>query len=451
MKTQCNPLQLDLQGLDHRKIVVRNDSDVNTSDAGLLLLGQLEKRYHIIERLSKCFTDNRDPSKIHHSLNNLLQQRIFGIIQGYEDLNDHEQLRYDPLFQYICQSEKPLAGKSTLNRLELGKQPDESLGDRYTKITWNNEKIENLFIDIFLEHFQEPPEQIILDFDATDIPLYGNQEMKFFHGYYDHYCYLPLYVFSGDYLLSARLKPANRDAAEGTEEILETLVKRIRKDFPKCEIVFRGDSGFCRDSILTLCENLGIKYVVGLARNNRLVEKIKSSQALAKARYLITGKSQRIFSRFEYSTRDSWGRTRSVVAKAEFLPRGANPRFIVTNLPEEQIPSDKLYEKVYCARGDMENRIKDQKLYLFSSRTFSSWMSSNQLRFWFSALAYTFFLLLKNFIPDEDLCKKNLPSILRLKLLKIAASVRITVRRVWISLPISFPYWDIWRRIAVAI
>jgi len=241
MKTQCNPLQLNLQGLDQRKIVVTNDSDVNTSDGGLLLLGQLEQRYHIIERLSKCFTDKRDPVRIHHSLKSLLQQRIFGIIQDYEDLNDHEQLRYDPLFQYICKSEKPLAGKSTLNRLELGKEPDIDQGDRYSKITWNNEEIENLLLDIFLEHFKEPPQQIILDFDATDIPIYGDQEMKFFHRYYDHYCYLPLYVFSGEYLLSARLKPANRDAAEVTEEILENLVKRIRERFAESEIVFRGD------------------------------------------------------------------------------------------------------------------------------------------------------------------------------------------------------------------
>ena len=451
MKTQCNPLQLNLQGLDHRKIVVRNDSDVNTSDGGLLLLGQLEQRYHIIERLSECFTDKRDPARIQHSLKSLLEQRIFGIIQGYEDLNDHEQLRYDPLFQYVCESGKPLAGKSTLNRLELGKQPDILQGDRYSKITWDNDGIEDLFLDIFIEHFQKPPEHIILDFDATDIPLFGDQEMKFFHGYYDHYCYLPLYVFSGEYLLSARLKPANRDAAEGTEEILETLVKKIRRHFPESEIVFRGDSGFCREGILSLCESLGIKYVVGQARNNRLVERIRSSLALAKARYLITGKSQRIFSRFEYRTRESWSTSRSVVAKAEFLPRGENPRFIVTNIPEEQIPAQELYEDVYCARGNMENRIKDQKLDLFSSRTSSGWMSSNQLRFWFSGLAYTFFLLLKQFIPEKNPCKKNLPSTIRLKLLKISGSVRITVRRVWISLPISFPYWDIWRRIAVSI
>lgn len=449
MNTQCKAQQLILQGLDKRQIVVRNDSKVNSSDGGFLLLGKLEKRFGIIKRLSDCFTDSRENYRVRHSLKSLLVQRIFAIVQGYEDINDHEQLRYDPLLQYICGSGKQGAGKSTLNRLELGKEPDDERGDRYTKIRWDDRQIEDLFCRIFLESFDSPPESIVLDFDATDIPLHGDQQNKFFHGYYDHYCYLPLYVFSGEHILAARLRPADIDGCLGTEEILERLVREIRQEFPDVRIIFRGDSGFCRESIFGVCERLGIDYVVGMARNPRLQAIIASDMEEAMRMYREFGKASRIFSRFSYKTRSSWIRHRDVIAKAEYLEKGSNPRFIVTNISGEE--EKVLYEDLYCARGDMENRIKEQQLDLFASRTSTGWMSSNQLRLWFSAFAYIFFLLLKRFIPVDAHHRKSLPATLRLRLLKVAAAVRISCRNVWVSLPESFPYWDIWRRTALAI
>ena len=450
MNTQCNDQQLALQGFDKRKIIIKNDASVNSSDGGLLLLGKLEQRFGIIRQLAQCFTDSRESYRVKHSLPSLLTQRIFGIVQGYEDINDHEELRTDPLMQYVCSGNQELAaGKSTLNRLELGKEHDEIEGNRYSKINWDEDKIEDLFCQIFLDSFQSSPRNIILDFDATDIPLHGDQESKFFHGYYDHYCYLPLYVFSGEHLLAARLRPSKIDGCAGTEEILESLVKKIRARYPKVRIIFRGDSGFCRASILKCCEDLQIHYVVGLAKNPRLLEMIEPQLQEAETLHQSTRKSARVFTRLSYRTQKSWSRYRDVVAKAEHLEKGSNPRFVVTNI--DTVSDKVLYEKFYCGRGNMENRIKDQQLDLFADRTSSGWMSSNQLRLWFSAFAYVFFLLLKRFIPAGSSYRKNLPSTLRLKLLKVAAAVRVSVRRVSISLPKSFPYWDIWCRIAVAI
>ena len=448
MTTQCNGSQLTMQGLDGRQIVVRNDAKVNSSDGGLLLMGKLEKRFGIIHRLGKCFIDSRQKYRVKHDLRNLLTQRIFGLIQGYEDLNDHEQIRNDPLLQYVCGSDDRGAGKSTLNRLELGHELDENLGDRYSKIKWDNQAIEDLFCQIFLESFQQYPKRIILDFDSTDIPLHGEQERRFFHGYYDHYCYLPLYVFCGDYLLSAQLRPSDIDGCVGTEEILKRLTAKIRATFPDVQIIFRGDSGFCRESIFRACEGLKVDYIVGMARNPLLQALIASELAEAENRYRASGRAARIFTRFSYRTQTSWTAERDVVAKAEHLSKGSNPRFIVTNLSGD---SQELYEDIYCARGDMENRIKEQKLDLFADRTSTGWMSSNQLRLWFSAFAYTFFLLLKRFLPVGNPHQKCQPSTLRLKLLKVSATVRLSARKVWVSLPESFPYWDIWRQVASAI
>lgn len=449
MTTECTGAPLTLQGLDARKFVVSNDSKVNSSDGGLLLLGKLEQSKRVIERLASCFTDFRETYRIRHTVKSLLTQRIFGLVLGYEDINDHEQLRHDPLFQYICASEsRELAGKSTLNRLELGKQFDLEDENRYTKISWNNQQIEDLFCQIFLESFDKAPESIILDFDATDIPLHGDQENKFFNGYYDHYCYMPLYVFCGEHLLAARLHTSDKDGCYGTLEILEKLVGQIRERFPEMRIIFRGDSGFCRGEILDLCESLKIGYVIGMARNDRLLSIIEEQRQDAQEMYESFGTASRVFTRFSYRTRTSWSRSRDVVAKAEHLSKGANPRFIVTNIEGE---GKSLYEDLYCARGDMENRIKEQKLDLFASRTSTGWMSSNQLRLWFSGIAYVFFVLLKRYIPDENPHHNKMPSTLRLKLLKVAASVRISIRRVWVSLPESFPYWELWSQIAVAI
>lgn len=452
MNTECKCQQLEFQGLESRKIVIKNNGKMNSSDAGFLLLQQIEKKHKIIQRLSKCFTDNREKYRIKHSLKSLLTQRIFGICQGYEDLNDHEELRHDPLLQYVCGTEGKysVAGKSTLNRLELGMEPDEKLGDRYSKIIWNAENIEDLFCDIFLDTFNGSPEELILDFDATDIPLHGDQENKFFHGYYDHYCYLPLYVFCGDFLLAARLRRSGIDGCEGTEEILERLVIKIRNRFPDVKIIFRGDSGFCRNSILSLCEKMNVLYVVGMAQNSRLKEIISDQMKEAEKKYQETEKPARVFTRFSYRTVSSWKRDRDIVAKAEHLPKGENPRFVVTNVLPEIWNDKALYEELYCGRGDMENRIKEQKLDLFADRTSSWWMSSNQLRLWFSAIAYTFFVFLQNKLIETGDNIRKMPSTVRLKFLKVSAYVRITVRNVWISLPESFPYWDVWIKLSKA-
>jgi hypothetical protein len=406
----------------------------------------MENKYKIIERLASCFTDNREKYRIKHTLTSLLTQRIFGICQGYEDLNDHDILRSDPLLQYVCGKKNgAVAGKSTLNRLELGKEPySEDDKSRYCKIDWEDSEIEDLFCTLFLESFEEVPIEIILDFDATDVPIYGDQQSKFFHGYYDDYCFMPLYVFGGDFLLAAKLRPSNIDAAKGTTEILEKLVLRIREHFPDVNIIFRGDSGFCRDDILSLCESLQISYVVGIPRNSRLTDVIHDQMAQVKKESKKEEKAVREFTRFEYQTKDSWENPRSIVAKVEHLPGKENPRFIVTNISEKQWDDRSLYEDLYCGRGDMENRIKEQKLDLFSDRTSTWWMSSNQLRLWFSAFAYTFFVLLKRALPVESKERSHRPETIRLKLLKVAVVFQESVRRIVVVLPKSYPYWGVW-------
>lgn len=445
MNTDCKPKQLELQGLGKRKIVITNDADVSTSDGGLILLQQMENKYQIIQKLSTCFEDRRNPNKIDHSLSQLLTQRIFGLCMGYEDLNDHDQWRQDPLLSLVCAKDnsEPLSGKSTLNRLELGKET-EGYGDRYSRIKWDNKKIEMTLVDIFLDSFTAPPTQIILDFDATDDPLYGHQEGRFFHGYYDSYCYLPLYVFSGSFPLAARLRPSNIDASLGTTDLLEMMVPRIKDRFPETAIILRADSGFCREPIMKLCEDLQIHYVIGLPKNSRLKKAIGKQMHYAKMEHERTGEPKRRFTDLTYQTRKSWSKSRRVVGKAEYLAKGPNPRFVVTNFRALQLPAKILYENLYCGRGDMENRIKEQQLYLFADRTSTGWMSSNQLRLWFSTFAYIFFVLLReNYLKDTE-WEKSQASTLRLKIFKVAAAVKISTRRVCIKLPFAYPYWDSW-------
>jgi hypothetical protein len=449
MTTEC--IQKELQFQDHfkRKTIVTNDGDITSSDGGVLLLREIERKYKIIKRLSSCFADKRNPKKIEHELCSLLTQRIFGLCQGYEDLNDHDEWRKDPLVGIACNKEQDeyAAGKSTLNRLELGKEVTPEYGERYNRIDWVEEKIEGLLIDLFLEVYKKTKEPIILDFDATDDPLHGNQEGRFFHGYYDSYCYLPLYVFCGEFPLVAKLRTSNRDASDGSVEILETIVGKIRKKYPEAAILVRGDSGFCREKIMRYCEENKIFYLFGMARNSRLKHAIGGSMREAFLKSKATGKGERVFTELMYKTRTSWSRSRRVVAKAEYLPKGENPRFIVTNLPKEDYPPQELYENVYCARGDMENRIKEQQMYLFADRTSTSWMSSNQLRLWFSTLAYLFLCILRTQTLEGTQWRKYQACTIRLKILKVAAQVSYSVRRVKIRLPRSFPYWEIWLKV----
>lgn len=448
MNTECTPDQLEFQGFKKRKVIVKHDAEISSSDGGLLLLSEIEKKYSVINQLSECFIDNRNQSYVQHSLKTLLTQRIFGLCQGYEDLNDHDQWRSDPLLALACDidTNKTVAGKSTLNRLELGKEVTEEYGDRYNKISWDDEKVENLFIKIFLDNYKDTGKPMILDFDATDDLLYGNQEGKFFHGYYDSYCYLPLYVFCGEYLLAAKLRTSNRDGCDGTKEILERIIPMIRKRFPHIQIIVRGDSGFCREEIMRFCENHNVDYIFGLARNNRLCKAIAGQLKTAKRLYDETCESQRLFCELKYKTQKSWSKTRRVVGKAEYLAKGENPRFVVTSLPILQWIGRALYEDLYCARGDMENRIKEQQLYLFADRTSSAWFSSNQLRLWFSSFAYMFFVLLRTVaLIDTDL-KRAQAVTLRIKVLKVAAIVKVSTRRILIRFPSAYPYWGIWTK-----
>ena len=451
MNTECTLKQLELQGLGRRKITITNDADVATSDGGLILLHQIEKKYCIISRLASCFKDRRNPGRIEHTVFQLLSQRIYGLCQGYEDLNDHDQWRSDPLLSLVCGKEKGklLSGKSTLNRMELGKETEE-YGDRYNKIDWDSGEIEQLLVDVFLDSFSSPPKEIILDFDATDDPLHGHQEGRFFHGYYDRYCYLPLYVFAGSFPLAAKLRPSNIDASAGTVELLERIVPRIRSRFPKTRIILRADSGFCRESIMNFCEGYGVYYVLGLPKNSRLKKAIGKEMYAARKEFERIGQPARRFADLKYRTKKSWSRTRRVVGKAEYLPKGANPRFVVTNFTPLQWSATTLYEKLYCGRGEMENRIKEQQLYLFADRTSSGWMSANQLRLWFSTFAYIFFVFLREVYLSDSEWEKSLSSTLRLKILKVSASIKVTTRRVRIRLPYSYPYWASWIRFSQA-
>ena len=397
MKTECKIAPLKLHALHSRDIIAKFDGGTITSDSGAFLLREVEKRTHILKRLSDCFTDYRNPRFIEHTVEALIKQRVLGIAMGYEDLNDHDSLRYDPFLGVLCEKKDPTgsdrimkrdrgkatAGKSTLNRLELGSVTT----NRYKKIVPNMQDIDNLLVDLFIESYASAPEEIIFDLDATDDRIHGNQEGRFFHGYYGGYCYLPLYIFCEDQLLCARLRTADRDASDGVLPELERIVSGVRMSWPKVRIVIRGDSGFCRDEIMKWCETNGVDYVLGLAKNKRLKAEIVEEMTAAKKQYEEFGQGGRLFKDFRYRTLNSWSAERRVVGKAEYLSRGENPRFVVTSLGAE-VQDRHLYEKLYCARGEMENRIKEQQLYLFADRTSTHWILSNQLRLHFASFAY---------------------------------------------------------------
>lgn len=461
METQCTPIQLEFHALGRREVVGRFDGGTITSDAGGLLLRETEKRTGIIAGFSRCFQDLRHPDRIEHTVAELVAQRVYGLALGYEDLNDHDDLRQDPLFAVMAGKEDPegekrtrqrdqgkaLAGKSTLNRLELTPAAPTAAELRYKKIIMKQEEIDRLLVDVFLQAHAEAPEQIVLDVDATDDPLHGKQEGAFFHGYYMNYCYLPLYIFCGDFLLCARLRPSNIDASHGTVEELERIVGQIRSVWPRVKIVLRGDSGFCRDQIMSWCEAQHIDYVLGLAKNERLKALIAEAMQQAQARYEETKKAARVFKDLRYETRESWSAERRVVGKAEHLDKGANPRFVVTSIPTEQMAAQSLYEQLYCARGDMENRIKEQQLWLFADRTSAGKMRANQLRLYFSSVAYMLVQALRRLgLQGTQMAAAQCHTI-RLKLLKVGAQVRVTLRKVWVSLAGGYPYVDLFYQV----
>jgi Transposase DDE domain group 1 len=453
--TECKPEQFKFHELGNREVVAQFDGGDITTDAGGLLLREVEQRTGIIRQFAACFRDYRDPRFIEFTVEELVAQRVYGIGLGYEDLNDHDRLRSDPALAVIVGKEdvkgehrrleqdrgKALAGKSTLNRLELGARAFST--DRYKKIRRDDEAIDRLFVDHFLQAHDEPPSQIILDADATDDPLHGNQEGKFFHGYYGHYCYLPLYIFCGEFLLCARLRPSNIDASAGVIDELKRIVGQIREKWPQVKILLRGDSSFCREDILAWCETNGLDYVIGLAKNPVLIREIDKELKKAHRKFQKTGKAARFYKEFQYTTQDSWSRKRRVIGKAEHLEKGSNPRFVVTSLSSRQLGARYIYEHIYCARGEMENRIKEQQLGLFADRTSTATMHANQLRLYFSSVAYILLhdtrrLALKGTALANAQC-----TTIRLKLLKIGAQIQVTVRRLWFRMASGYPYTDL--------
>jgi hypothetical protein len=444
--TECNQSDFGFEASGRREIVARFDGGTISSDGGAFLLRQTDKRLNLLPQLAECFLDGRNRNQVEHSIAEMLSQRIYGLAMGYEDINDHEQLRTDPVFGILAGREaldEPLAGKSTLNRMELGT----GMNDRYKKITFWKEAVDELLVKVFIESHQSAPSEIVLDVDTTDLPLHGQQEGRFFHGYYDNYCYLPLYVFCGDHVLCARLREANHDAAFGCLAEIKRIVAQIRAAWPEVKIVLRGDSGFCRNELMSWCEASRVEFVFGMARNQRLRKIIGAQMHEATGQWNKTGKPARVFTEFDYQTRKTkkggWDRPRRVVAKAEHIAGKENPRFIVTSLTEE---GRKLYEEIYCARGEMENRIKEQ-FSLFADRVSAETMRANQLRLYLSAMAYILVSGLRRLgLKATELAEAQVSTI-RTKLLKIGAQIRVTVRKVWVSMASSYPWQNLYQEV----
>ncbi len=444
MQTQCSDGNLEFEDLEGRKIVAAFDGGAITSDAGAVLLRHSDRAIGLIDRLAACFDDRRDLASTVHGITTLVAQRVVGIALGYEDVEDHDSLRHDPVPALLSDRLTPrradcapLAGKSTLNRLELG---PEGAPTRYHKIGHDGAAIERLFIDLFVEAHKTPPRRIVLDLDATDDPLHGHQEGRFFHGYNDCYCYLPLYIFCGRHLLCAKLRRSNIDASAGSIEELRRIVGHIRRSWPRVRIVLRADSGFAREELMRWREETQIDYVFGLARNARLEKRIGSALEDACLSCRQSGEAARVFRDFLWSTKKSWSRRRRVIAKAEWTPKGANPRFIVTSLKAERWRARALYEDFYCARGDLENRIKECQLDLYADRTSARTMRANQLRLWFASFAYVLIAALRRLGLGHTRLANATCGTIRLKLLKIGALVRVSVRRIKITMASACPY-----------
>jgi len=441
LTTECNQETFSFAAHFSRRVAAGFTAGQVSSDGGALLLREVDGKIHLLDRLAGCFSDRRNPELVEHQLPEMLSQRVYGLALGYEDLCDHEQLRSDPLFAVLSgkrELDEPLAGKSTLNRLELVGRTR-----RYHKIGYSAQAIDQLLGDLYIESQTTPPAEIVLDLDATDIPLYGDQPERFFHGYYGSYCYLPLYIFAGDQLLCARLRPADQDAAAGSVQEVKRIVEQLRRRWPEVKIVLRADSGFCREELMAWCEQNRVDYAFGMAVNQRLRRIVGAALHQAQLLHQQTGKAARVFTEFAYQTRRSWSRARRVVAKAEYLDKGENPRFAVTSLDAEQWAAQQLYEKFYCARGEMENRIKEQ-MCLFADRLSTDEMRGNQLRLYFSALAYTLVEALRRLgLKGTEWAQAQVDTIRR-KLFKIGAIVRVSVRRVVLEMSSAYPWKQIY-------
>ncbi|MEM9189516.1 MAG: IS1380 family transposase [Myxococcota bacterium] len=456
METECSKdaarAKAILGGVGRRTLEADFSAGRVSSDGGVLLLRAADERSRVLERLASCFTDHRQPERTVHSVTELLRQRIYGLALGYEDLNDHEELSRDPLIATAIGKEDPLgeartrqmdkgvacASASTLGRLERTKE-DATSSSRTAKIVCNFAALQTMFTQLFIERFDEPPSQLVLDLDPSDIRLHGKQEQRFFHGYYDHYCYLPNYVFCGDYPLAVRLRPSNVDGSAGSLELIEPTIHQLRAAFPHVQLILRGDSGFCRDELMTWCESHGVDYVFGIAKNTRLEALIASAMGKARREYERTGRPARRYRTFPYRTLKSWSRSRRVVGKAEYLSKGENPRFVVTSLSRRQFPQKLLYEQLYCARGEMENRIKEQQLGLFGTRTSAHRFRPNRVRVWLSMMAHLLIVLVRNEgLVGTEFARAQAPT-LRARLFKIGALITVSVRRVYVRLSSAFP------------
>ncbi len=447
--TECNQSSFGFEACGKREIVARFDGGTISSDGGAFLLRQTDKRLNLLPRLAECFLDGRNQGLVEHSVLEMLAQRVYGLALGYEDLNDHEQLRRDPVFGILAgreELEEPLAGKSTLNRMELGA----GTKDRYKKITFWKDAMDELLVRLFIESYEKAPAEIILDVDTTDLPLHGKQEGRFFHGYYDNYCYLPLYIFCGEQVLCARLREANHDAAFGSLQEIQRIVGQIRTAWPAVKIILRGDSGFCRNQLMSWCESNRVDFVFGLARNQKLRKIIGAEMHEATEQWNKTGKPTRGFSEFGYRAKKTkkggWDRERRVVAKAEHIDGKENPRFVVTSLGSEEWAGKALYEELYCARGDMENRVKEQ-FSLFADRVSTETMRANQMRLYLSTMAYVLVSGLRRLgLKATELAQAQVSTI-RTRLLKIGAQIRVTVRKVWVSMASSYPWQKLYQQV----
>jgi hypothetical protein len=458
---------LSFQALGSRAVVAHFDGGPVTSDAGGLLLREIEAKFHFIAQFARCFTDQRDPKRIEHALAELLKQRAFALCLGYEDLNDHDRLRHDPLLAVLVGKEDPtgsqrvqtrdrgkaLAGKSTLNRLEL--TPVRSNADsRYKKVVAHLDAMQRFLVEAFVQQQAAPPTRIVLDLDSTDFVLHGHQLGRFFHGYYDAYCYLPLYIFCGDHPLLALLRPSNIDNAVGVLKHLSRIIARLRDCWPGVSILVRGDSGFCRDHLMRWCEANGVAFLFGLAKNPRLLRELVPALEQAQQQFTQTGVPARVFHEFTYRTHESWSRERRVVGKAEHLAKGPNTRFVVSSLPTEAFAGQALYEQEYCGRGDMENRIKEQQLMLFANRVSCATMRANQVRLCLATVAYVLLRALREHGLTQKLAQAQCDTI-RVKLLKIGAVIRVSVRRVAVSLSEAYPLREtfvrVWEKLTAVI
>jgi len=460
MQTECNTKSVEFQKHQRKEVIGRFDGGAISSDAGALLLREVNTKTRIVEQAAACFTDMRNPQRIEHTAAELVGQRIYGIALGYEDLNDHDRLRCDSLIALMTGKEDPtgddrrrerdkgkaLAGSATLNRLELT-AAQVADGERYKKISFDLEMGMALFTQFFLQAKRETPSVLVLDLDATDDPVHGHQEGRFFHGYYGCYCYLPLYIFCGESLLWAELRPSNIDGSLGSVDALMRIIPQIRKKWPDVIIIVRGDSGFCRDDLMTWCEARDVDYILGMSKNSRLNDIVRKEMKKAKRRYAETGQASRVYRDFSYRTLKSWSRKRRVVGKAEYITGKENQRFVVTSLSPWAAPAQVLYEQLYCARGDMENRIKEQQLDMFADRTSAETMRANQIRLWFSSLAYCLVQSLREMGLKGTAMEKAQCGTIREKLFKIGAQIVVSVRKIWIHYSEAYPLQSLFDRI----